>query len=101
MWTLTSSECEDLLWYDVEILRWCECHGERRFRLLDIWQDVDWEALRLKAVARGIEGVPHRPVRIPPRWLIRFNSLSAGSFSVHPSSALRRTWRGFLRLILP
>ena len=34
------------------------------FRHLDIWS-VDWEALRLQGLARGVSGIPETPIEVP------------------------------------
>jgi hypothetical protein len=53
-------------WQDFEVLRLFAQHGTRRFWLEDIW-DQDWEAVRQAAKTRGIQALPDRPVRPPPR----------------------------------
>ncbi len=67
-------------WTDWDVLRMFDCHSTSTFRFLDIW-NFDWEAARGEAVARGIAGVPPRPI-VPPgdvvsRSVRRFLDLSA------------------------
>jgi glycosyltransferase involved in cell wall biosynthesis len=96
---ITSVEEKDLWWYDVEILRWFAAHGERKYHLLDIWDDLDWESLRQKAMQQNISGLPQDPItgpgrilRIYHRWLAR-RVTSAGLFD----AARRR----LIRAVLP
>jgi hypothetical protein len=51
-------------WHDHEALRLFARYGSRRFWLEPIW-DLDWEACRSDALARGLD-VPGEPVRRPP-----------------------------------
>ena len=61
---LTFSDTETIFWWDWEILRFFKQHGTAPFRHLDIW-DVDWEALRLRGLAQGIDGLPEKPIDVP------------------------------------
>ncbi|MGE0443343.1 MAG: glycosyltransferase family 2 protein [Gemmatimonadales bacterium] len=56
-------------WYDAEVLRAFGRYGTRRFWLDDLWR-FDWEAARQWAIAAGYEGMPERPVRPCPDWLV-------------------------------
>lgn len=61
---LTVDDAETIFWWDWEVLRFFKQHGIAPFRHLDIW-DVDWEALRERGLAQGIDGLPEKPVKIP------------------------------------
>lgn len=96
---VTSTENPDLLWYEVDILRWIEQYGAKKFFLLDIWREVDWEAKRKTALSMGIPGIPSTPIGKPPKWMIVFNGLGYGDYTF--CGILRKLIRGLLRLILP
>ncbi len=56
-------------WYDVEVLRLFRTHGTRRYWLDDVWR-FDWEPARLWALRQGYDGIPDRPIRAAPDWLV-------------------------------
>jgi glycosyltransferase involved in cell wall biosynthesis len=56
-------------WYDVEVLRTFGEKGTGRYWLDDVWR-FDWEACRQWAVAQGLSGIPDRPIKPAPDWLV-------------------------------
>jgi len=66
----------DLLWYDIEILRFFDKYGVGKFYLSDIWGEVDWEEKRRFAISRGIGGIPQTPIKKPNRAIVFYNGLS-------------------------
>jgi glycosyltransferase involved in cell wall biosynthesis len=56
-------------WYDVELLRAFAEHGTRKFWLDDVWR-FDWESCRRWAIAAGNSGIPDRPIKPAPDWLV-------------------------------
>lgn len=70
-------ETSDVFWWDWEVLRMFARHGTEPFRGLDIWEP-DWEAIRCRGLAEGVEGLPEAPVPDPRglrhrlgTWLLR------------------------------
>ena len=61
---LPDSRPEDLSWREVECLRMLRQHGAGYFAGVGIW-DVDWEARRRLALARGFDGIPEEPISDP------------------------------------
>lgn len=61
---LEFSESDTVFWWDWEILRMFKKYGIAPFRHLDIWS-VDWEALRLQGLSRGMSGMPEEPIEVP------------------------------------
>lgn len=59
-------EDDDVHWQDFEVLRLFSQHGTGRFWADPIW-DVDWEALRVEGLRRGISDMPTAPIDCPPR----------------------------------
>jgi glycosyltransferase involved in cell wall biosynthesis len=76
----------DFYWYDDEVLRLMKEHGERTFWWDDIW-DVDWEARRRGAAARGVTGIPEQPITGPPSRLRRMLRL------IDPAYRAQRAFR--------
>ncbi|MEO8451862.1 MAG: glycosyltransferase family 2 protein [Gemmatimonadota bacterium] len=56
-------------WYDLEVLRAFKRYDTRRFWLDDIWR-FDWDACLDWAKSQGFGGLPGRPVRTAPDWLV-------------------------------
>jgi hypothetical protein len=67
---LAEPPSRDHYWTDWDVLHMFAEHGTEAFALLDIW-DVDWEEVRLAAVARGVNGVPMSPIRTPNTFIAR------------------------------
>ena len=61
---LNISKSGTIFWWDWEILRMFNRYGIAPFRHLDIWS-VDWEALRLQGLSRGVSGIPETPIEVP------------------------------------
>ena len=59
---VTSKVDCSLYWWDVEVLKTFKMAGVKRFYPLDIWREVDWEQLRLIALANNIEGIDDKPI---------------------------------------
>lgn len=96
---VTSSVTKDLLWYDVEILRWFKQYGEKKFHLLDIWRGIDWEEKRCIALERGIEGIPTKPIQKPNKVILFYNELGTKKFSF--KDCTNKVFRRIARSILP
>lgn len=96
---VTSSAIADLLWYDIEILKWFGQYGERKFFFLDIWRGIDWEQKRKLALARGIRGIPDRPIKKPHALIRFFNGIGTYNFSLF--SFLVKVKNRIFRLFLP
>jgi len=96
---ITSTVTADLLWYDIEILRWFNKYGVKKFYLLDIWRDIDWEEKRKIALARGIQGIPLLPIKKPNRLILFYNGLGTYNFSW--SDWMRKIKNRLLRILLP
>ena len=95
-------EAEPFYWYDVEVLRYLGERGVAYFAPLDIW-DVNWEAKRQLALARGFEGIPQEAI-VDPRsreqklyhaYLARFQH---NPFWREPGELLHIADRGLKRL---
>jgi glycosyltransferase involved in cell wall biosynthesis len=56
-------------WYDAEVLRLFRAHGTRKYWLDDVWR-FDWEPAREWAIRQGYDGIPERPIRPAPDWLV-------------------------------
>lgn len=96
---ITSWESEPLQWRDVEILRYFAKHGYKKFHLLDIWDEQNWEALRLLAIGRGYKGIPSDPV-VEPSPLIKFyNRIVNNTLSIQ--TVINKGLRFFKRKMLP
>ena len=55
-------------WYDYDSLKLMSEYGVQRFAYDDIW-NFDWEALRLQAIAEGLNGISHKVIKRPlPIW---------------------------------
>jgi hypothetical protein len=78
---LFSTSSSELLWYDVDVLRYMNLLGERRLWLLDIWNQ-DWEYLRQLALQKGITDIPTTPVKTPPKPVLLYNSWTVGRTSI-------------------
>lgn len=61
---MNTIEESDIFWWDWEVLRMFARHGTEPFRGLDVW-DPDWEAIRRRGLAEGVEDLPDAPVRDP------------------------------------
>ena len=96
---VTSTVTPDLLWYDIEILRWFNKYGVKKFYLLDIWRGIDWEEKRKIALARVIQGIPSIPIKKPNRLILFYNGLGTYNFSLF--DLLRKIKRVLLRIFLP
>lgn len=59
---------ERYYWQDLEVLRYFEQFGERKFWFEDIW-DFDWEACRRFAHSSGIAKVPTTTIVPPPLFI--------------------------------
>lgn len=61
---------EDTYYYmDFEVLVFFNKYGIETFYNEPIWQ-FDWESCRLEGLKRGIEGIPHTPIRKPANLYI-------------------------------
>jgi glycosyltransferase involved in cell wall biosynthesis len=74
---------EPLYWYDVEVLRWFKEKTPAYFAPIDLW-DLNWEAKRRLALARGIEGMPAEPVIDPRNWEQKLYHAYLAHFQRHP-----------------
>jgi hypothetical protein len=59
---VTSIGESSLYWWDIEVLRTFKKAGIKKFYPLDIWREVDWEQLRLIALAKNITGIDDKPI---------------------------------------
>lgn len=96
---VTSNVLPDLLWHDVDILRWFAKYGTKKFFFLDIWRGIDWEEKRRLARERGIQGIPDETLRKPSRIVIFLNGLGTHSFSF--TGLLVKIKNRILRMLLP
>jgi hypothetical protein len=56
-------------WYDAEVLQHFGRYGTRKYWLDDVWR-FDWETCRQWAIREGFAGIPDRPIRPAPDWLV-------------------------------
>ncbi|MGH9384221.1 MAG: hypothetical protein ACRD2N_08060 [Vicinamibacterales bacterium] len=78
---VTSSCRPTLHWQALGILRWMAERGLHDFTRLDIW-DVNWEAMRLAALAAGYDRLPTQPIVPPSRLRCLYYDLCAGRTTV-------------------
>ena len=84
----------NLPWHAIDVLRRCNEHGLQQFRGLDIWWDLDWEALRKRAIQDGYAGIPQETIINPSLWRRIPCELSRGP------GAMRRLFRMASRAVL-
>lgn len=82
-------------WQDIEILRNFKTHGVRRFWIEDIW-DNDWEGLRQRVMAAGVQGMPDSRIQPPPAWMGMIRCLL-----VNATRTARAVARGWKMLVPP
>jgi Glycosyl transferase family 2 len=96
---ITSVEINDIEWYDVEILRYFAKYGYKKFHLLDIWDEENWEHLRNLAIKYGFEGIPESPVEEPSFVFKMYMRLTEGRISL--GTVINKLTRYLIRTILP
>jgi Glycosyl transferase family 2 len=96
---VTSISQSSLYWWDIEVLRTFKKVGIEKFYSLDIWREVDWEQLRLIALAKKIDGIDDKSISAPS-WLWRnFQALTVDGVDL--AGTLRKVRRFVAVKLLP